>query len=113
MKSTPVACFLLLLVIIPALLMGQGRKYEGPDDPAGDIAAIREGWMNGNRVLLYFKNTTELANWPNFDQSKWPNDYTGTGMHDGIALWIVARVHMADISMPGIGRLAAAKAAAE
>lgn len=91
---------LLLALMLPGLLWAQGRKYEGPDDPAGDPEAIREGWMNGNRVLLYFKNTTELANWPNFDQSKWPNDYTGTGMHDGIALYIVAKVHLANDSIP-------------
>ncbi|HOT96315.1 MAG TPA: hypothetical protein PLN61_03660 [bacterium] len=89
-----------LLLLLPGVLRAQGHKYDGPDDPAGDIAAIREGWMNGNRVLLYFKNTTELANWPNFDQSKWPNDYTGTGMHDGIALYIAAKVHIAGDSNP-------------
>ena len=92
--------FLLWLALLPGIGLGQGRKYEGHDDPAGDIAAIREGWMNGNRVLLYYKNTTELANWPNFDQSKWPNDYTGSGMHDGIALYIVAKVHIAGESTP-------------
>jgi len=100
MKRSYGILFLLGILLLPAVTLAQGHKYDGPDDPAGDIAAIREGWMNGNRVLLYFKNTTELANWPNFDQSKWPNDYTGTGMHDGIALYIVAKVHIANDSIP-------------
>jgi len=81
-------------------LFGQGRHYEGPDDPAGDIAAEREGWMTGNRVLLYFQNTTELGNWPNYDQSKWPNDYSGTGMHDGVGLFLGAKVYIKNDSIP-------------
>ena len=32
--------------------MGQGKEYEGPEDPAGDIAAEREGYMTGNRVFI-------------------------------------------------------------
>ena len=44
-------------------LLAQGKPYEGPDDPAGDIEAEREGYMTGNRILLYFQNTTELAKW--------------------------------------------------
>ena len=57
-------------LIMNQLLLGQGRVYEGPDDPAGDIAAIREGYMTGNRVFLYFKNTTELSDWPKVNVSK-------------------------------------------
>ena len=32
--------------------------YNGPTDLAADIANVRAGRMNGNRILLYFKNTT-------------------------------------------------------
>ena len=81
-------------------VVAQGKIYEGPDDPAGDIAAIREGYMNGNRVLLYFKNTTELAYWPNNSTSRWPNDNTGLGMLDGVALYVGARVYVRVVEGP-------------
>ncbi len=89
----------LLLFSVPNIY-GQGRPYEGPDDPAGDIAAQREGRMIGNRVLLYFQNNTELAYWPNTSTSKWPNDHTGTGMIDGLALLVGARVYIENDSIP-------------
>ncbi len=92
--------FVFLLMLLAGEAFGQARPYEGPDDPAGDIAAIREGYMTGNRVLLYFKNTTEMAYWPNFDQSKWPNDESGTGMLDGVALYIGAQVFIRN-DVPG------------
>ena len=47
---------LLSSLIFYVNLYGQGKPYEGPDDPAGDQAAIRDGYMNGNRVLLHFLN---------------------------------------------------------
>jgi len=78
-------------VSIPAVF-SQGRPYRGPDDPAGDIAAIRAGYMNGNRILLYFQNTTELSHWPEVNMSKWPNNYKGVRMLDGVALLVGARV---------------------
>ncbi len=81
-------------------LMAQSRPYEGPNDPAGDVSVIREGRMTGNRVLLYFKNTTELGYWPNFDHSKWPNDETGVGMVDGIGLNIAAKIYLENDSIP-------------
>jgi hypothetical protein len=82
-------------------LFAQGRPYEGPDDPAGDIAAERAGYMTGNRVLLFFRNTTEQSDhvhgvWT----SKWPNNLDGSKMHDGIALLIGARVYIENDSIP-------------
>ena len=47
-----------ILLLATPLLFAQSKKYEGPEDPAGDIAAEREGYMTGNRVFLYFRNTT-------------------------------------------------------
>ena len=73
--------------------------YDGPDDLAGDPSAIRESRMDGNRVLLYFKNTTELSDWApgGLDNvSIWPNDGTGTKMLDGIGLLIAAKVYIQD-----------------
>ena len=62
-------------------MFAQGKPYEGPDDPAGDVAAIREGYMTGNRILLYFQNTTELAKWTasytGSQWSRWPNTPDG------------------------------------
>ena len=76
--------------------LSQGADYFGPDDPAGDIEAEREGYMNGNRVYLYYKNTTELSDWPKPNVSKWPNNPEGTKMLDGIGLLVGARVYIED-----------------
>ena len=75
-------------------------NYSGPDDPAGDVSAVRSSHMDGNRVYLYFQNTTELSDWvPGglSDVSIWPNDgATGTRMVDGIALMVGAKVYIED-----------------
>jgi len=78
----------------PAL--SQGKIYAGPDDPAGDIAAEREGYMTGNRVFLYFRNTTELSDWPKSNVSRWPNNLNGVKMVDGIGLLVGAKVYIKD-----------------
>lgn len=100
-------CLPILIIIqlyFVANLFGQGKIYEGPDDPAGDVAAEREGWMTGNRVLLYFKNSTELSDWApgggKEGSSKWPNTYEGVKMTDGIGLLIGARVFIENDSIP-------------
>ncbi|MDP6202032.1 MAG: hypothetical protein QF616_07400, partial [Candidatus Marinimicrobia bacterium] len=69
---------------------------EGPDDPAGDIAAEREGYMTGNRVFLYFRNTTELSDWPKVNVSRWPNNLDGVKMVDGIGLLVGAKIYIKD-----------------
>ena len=51
-----------ILFLIISLLYSQ-NNYEGPNDSAGDPSAIKESWMDGNKVLLYFKNTSELSDW--------------------------------------------------
>jgi len=87
---------LILLFAINSLLLAQGKVYEGPDDRAGDKAAEREGYMTGNRVFLYFQNTTELSKWvagvgpPLW--SRWPNNNDGQRMLDGIGLLVGAQV---------------------
>jgi len=88
------------LTLLSSILLGQGKKYEGPDDPAGDPAAIREGYMTGNRVFLYFKNTTQLSDWPKVEVSKWPDTYEGTKMLDGVALLIGAQVFITQDTIP-------------
>ena len=79
-----------------SFMLAQGVDYAGPQDPAGDIEAEREGYMNGNRVLLYFRNTTELSDWPKPNVSKWPNNPDGTKMLDGIGLLVGAKVYIED-----------------
>jgi len=97
--------FVFLFIVLLSLngsLFGQGRPYDGPSDPAGDVAAERSGFMNGNRVLLFFRNTTELSDCCGlgFDVSKWPNNFEGTKMHDGIATVVGARVFLENDSIP-------------
>jgi len=99
MLKMKILCLVLLLCSITEL-SAQGRLYEGPDDAAGDIAAEREGYMTGNRVYLYFQNTTELADWPRVDASLWPNTYEGTRTLDGIGLLVGARVYVKDDTIP-------------
>jgi len=95
MKSYFIIGFLFL-----SFIFSQGADYAGPDDPAGDIEAEREGYMNGNRVYLYYRNTTELSDWPKPNVSKWPNNPDGTKMLDGIGLLVGARVYIEDDSDP-------------
>ena len=87
---------LIRIIILFSLVFSQGVDYAGPDDPAGDIEAEREGYMNGNRVYLYYRNTTELSDWPKPNVSKWPNNPEGTKMLDGIGLLVGARVYIED-----------------
>ena len=100
MRYMKIKWFILGLLIGSSSVFGQGKPYDGPDDPAGDIAAEREAFMNGNRVYLYFQNTTELSDWPREDVSKWPNDYTGTKMTDGINILINAMVFLENDTIP-------------
>ncbi|MCF8242290.1 MAG: hypothetical protein K9J16_12960 [Melioribacteraceae bacterium] len=89
MKKILLIFFLLSTV---GIIYGQGRQYDGPDDPAGDPANRREGWMSGNRVFLYFKNSTELSYCCGTQYSKWPNNPDGLPITDGVALLVGARV---------------------
>ncbi|MFC1570126.1 hypothetical protein ACFL4L_07810, partial [bacterium] len=94
---------LIVLFSTAIVLFGQGRLYEGPDDPAGDRALIRRGVMDGNRVKLQFRNTTELSDWGTGSDpfaSKWPNTLDGVKMSDGVGLLIAARVYLENDSIP-------------
>lgn len=88
--------YLILFFVSCTLAFSQGKVYEGPDDPAGDIAAEREGYMTGNRVYLYFRNNTELSDWPKTNVSRWPNNLDGVKMLDGIGLLVGAKVYIKD-----------------
>ncbi len=96
--------FALLLAVAWAtpILAQYGKEYAGPDDPAGDKEAIRKGYMNGNNVLLQFANTTELSDCCDLGYwvSRWPNDYSGSKMNDGIAVLLGGRVYVENDSIP-------------
>ena len=84
------------ILLLTSFIFSQGKKYEGPNDPAGDIAAEREGYMTGNRVFLYFRNNTELSDWPKVNVSRWPNNLDGVKMVDGIGLLVGAKIYIKD-----------------
>ena len=87
---------ILYLLLFSSLVFSQGKKYAGPEDSAGDIAAEREGYMTGNRIFLYFRNNTELSDWPKSNVSRWPNNLNGVKMVDGIGLLVGAKVYIKD-----------------
>lgn len=91
-----------LIVLLLGLLNAEGQPYEGPNDSAGDIGAERAAFMNGNRVLSFFRNTTEIGDccYLGYYTSKWPNNYDGSAMHDGIALLIGARIYLENDTIP-------------
>ncbi len=82
------------------VLLAQGRKYEGPEDGAGDPHLEREGFMTGNRVQLLFKNNTELGDYPRKDAARWPKGIGGNVMHDGLGLLISAPVFLRQDTIP-------------
>ena len=89
--------FVIYTILFISILFNQ--EYIGPDDLAGDVGAIRSSYMDGNRVFLKFKNTSELSDWEpgGLDNvSIWPNDGTGTRMVDGIALLVGAKTYILD-----------------
>jgi len=94
------AMLLMIILLSGSIIYGQGKLYDGPDDPAADPTALREGYMDGNRVFLYFRNTTQLSDWPKVEVSKWPDSYEGVKMVDGIGLLIGALVFIKEDTIP-------------
>jgi len=95
MNLLRIITIIILLTGFSNLVLSQGRDYSGPNDPAGDVEAEREGTMDGNRVHLKFQNTTELSDWPDQLASIWPKG-DGTKMLDGVGLLVGARVYIRD-----------------
>jgi len=93
---------IVLLFIIPIITFGQGRPYEGPEDPAADISAMRSGYMNGNRVLLYYENNTRIGEHAAtaVKASKWPNNYEGLIMYDNLVMLAGSEVYIHNDSIP-------------
>jgi hypothetical protein len=92
---------LLLGLLAGTLVHGQGRKYEGPIDPAGDQSGFRESQMMGNRFNLYFNNQGRLGHWPYIDGSRFPaNSEAGLDMFDSNILVVGAKVFVENDSTP-------------
>ena len=85
---------------LPFLLFSQGRPYKGPIDPAGDISEVRIGYLNGNRILMPFENTSTLGRGVQSLFSRWPNNYEGTQMTDNITVMIGSEVYVYQDSVP-------------
>ena len=98
MKSPNTFILILLLpLFVVTSVFSQGKPYEGPEDGAGEKAVERIGVMEGNAVRCQFRNTTELSDWGSGTDpyaTKWPNDFRGSKMNDGIGLMIGARVYI-------------------
>lgn len=95
--------FLIILFTLMSLtlLFGQAREYEGPIDPAGDQAALREGYMTGNRFRLYFNNQGRLGHWPFIDGSRFPaTSERGLDLFDSNILVVGAKVYVENGSTP-------------
>ncbi|NQT25322.1 hypothetical protein HQ585_08205 [candidate division KSB1 bacterium] len=92
---------LMLTLIGTGLIQGQGREYEGPIDPAGDQAGIRESHMTGNRFHLYFNNQGRQGHWPFLDGSRFPgNSQKGLDLFDSNILIVGARVYIEQDTIP-------------
>ena len=90
-----------LVFMLSQLVYGQGREYEGPIDPAGDQAALREGHMLGNRFHLYFNNQGRQGHWPFLDGSRFPgtSEY-GLDLFDSNVMIVGAKVYVEQDSIP-------------
>jgi hypothetical protein len=92
---------LLVGLMAGALAYGQGRRYEGPIDEAGDQSAFREGQMAGNRFGLYFNNQGRQGHWPFLDGSRYPaNSEQGLDLFDSNILIVGAKVFVENDSIP-------------
>jgi len=78
-----------------------GRIYEGPDDPAADRAALREGVMDGNQFYTTFRNNTQIGYKFMVDGSKWPKDSEkGLQVYDQLSILIGGQVFLEQDTIP-------------
>ncbi len=84
---------LFIILFFSQLILSQTSV---PNDGAGDVRHNRKGYMDGNRVYLQFRNTTELGDCCDlgYPVAIWPNNYNSTKSHDGIWFQIGARVFL-------------------
>ena len=78
-----------------------GKPYEGPDDPAGDRSALREGVMDGNQFLTVFRNNSQIGRKWLIDGSKWPKDSeAGLQIYDQLMILVGAQVFLKQDTIP-------------
>ena len=80
------AFIVISITVFSSFVFGQGKPYDGPEDPAGDKDVKKIGWMNSNRILLYIENDGTISDMSIPQSSKWPNNYDGLRMIDQINL---------------------------
>jgi len=93
---------LLLLSLYTFQVFAQsGKIYEGPEDPAGDRSALREGLMDGNQVLVGFRNYGQVGRRGMVDGMKWPKDSEeGMQIFDQMTTLIGAQVFLEQDTIP-------------
>ena len=78
-----------------------GKPYEGPDDPAADRSALREGLMDGNQFMTVFRNNTQVGRRGLVDGSKWPKDSEkGLQIYDQMSILIGGQVFLEQDTIP-------------
>ena len=96
-----ITLILLLSLFISKAFAQSGKKYEGPEDPAGDRAALREGFMDGNQFMVAFRNYGQVGRRGLFDGAKWPKDSEkGMQLFDQMTILIGAQVFLEDNTIP-------------
>ncbi len=101
-KQTLIFIFtIMMLFLFTFQLFAQGKPYEGPEDPAADRSALREGLMDGNQFLTVFRNNTQIGRKWAIDGSKWPKDSEkGLQIYDQLAVLIGAQVFLEQDTIP-------------
>jgi len=94
---------LIFIFLIPLIIYGQyGKKYAGPNDPAGDESLFRSGDLNGNRMYFYYHNNTSICDTGHGKAvwNRWPNQPDGVTLMHGLAAVIAARVYIEGDTLP-------------
>ncbi len=92
---------LLALIVgffLTGIAFGQfSKKYEGPDDPAGDQAAVRSAPFQGNRMYFLLNNNSSICDTGHGQAiwNKWPDIYTGFTMMHGVNAMMASRSYIA------------------
>ena len=94
--------FIMSLMLFSFQVFAQsGKIYEGPEDPAGDRTALREGFMDGNQVLVSFRNYGQVGRRGLVNGMVWPKDSEkGMQIFDQMTILIGAQVFLENDTIP-------------